>query len=146
MQTQSLSKNKFFSSSILEDIFKPWNNWPGFSNADGIIQMPAVNVVENENTYEVSLAAPGLTKGDFDITVNDNILTVSSTKENSSEDKGDNYTRREYNYSSFTRSFTLPEEVDRENVTAPYTDGLLKISLIRMKDKKREFLKKISIN
>ena len=74
--------------------------------------VPAVNVKETEKTFEIELAAPGLTKKDFEISVDNGMLTISSEKKEEKEEKEKNYTRKEFSYSSFSRSFTLPENVN----------------------------------
>ena len=73
--------------------------------------VPAVNVKETDNAYEIEVAAPGLTKKDFNITVDNRMLTIASEKEETKEETEKNYTRREFSYTSFSRSFTLPENV-----------------------------------
>jgi HSP20 family protein len=93
------------------------------------MKMPAVNVTDNKDNYLVSLAAPGLKKSDFKIDVDGNMLTISSEKEENKEEKEAKFTRKEYSYSSFSRSFTLPDEVNREKIDAVYEDGVLKLTL-----------------
>ena len=85
----------------------------------------------------VSLAAPGLKKSDFKIEVEGNMLTISSEKEESKEEKETRYTRKEYSYTSFSRSFTLPEEVNKEKIDAVYEDGVLKLTLPKMEEAKK---------
>jgi HSP20 family protein len=99
--------------------------------------MPAVNIVENKEDYMVSLAVPGMKKDDFNIDVEGNMLTISSEKEESKEEKEDKYTRKEYNYSSFSRSFTLPDEVNKEKIEAKYEDGVLKLMLPKKEEAKK---------
>jgi HSP20 family protein len=91
--------------------------------------LPAVNVREADAAYEIEVAAPGLTKKDFNITVDNRVLTIASEKEEQKEEKEDNYTRREFSYTSFSRSFTLPENVKEEDVKANYENGILKLSV-----------------
>lgn len=91
--------------------------------------VPAVNVKETDNAYEIEVAAPGLTKKDFNITVDNRMLTIASEKEETKEETEKNYTRREFSYTSFSRSFTLPENVKEEDVKASYEDGILKLSV-----------------
>lgn len=91
--------------------------------------VPAVNVRETEKAYEIEVAAPGLSKKDFNITVENRVLTISSEKEEEKEAKEENYTRREFSYSSFSRSFTLPEGVSEEDVKASYADGVLRLAV-----------------
>jgi HSP20 family protein len=116
MSTKALTRSSIMPS-IFEDFFKPWSQW--FDDS-GLV-----------NHYTVSLAAPGLKKEDFNIEVDGNVLTISSEKEESTEDKGDRYTRREYSYTSFSRSFTLPDDVKPEAIDARYEAGELKITLPR---------------
>jgi HSP20 family protein len=124
--------------TIYDDFFKPWSQW--FDDG-GLINraanIPAVNIKENGNHYTVSLAAPGMKKDDFKIEMDGNMLTISSEKEESTEDKGDRYTRKEYSYSSFSRSFTLPEDVKPEAIDARYENGELKITLPRKDEAKK---------
>lgn len=91
--------------------------------------VPAVNVVEKDKEFEIELAAPGLTKKDFNITVENGILTIACEKELEKENKEKNYTRKEYNYTNFSRSFTLPENVKTDKVDAWYENGILRIVL-----------------
>lgn len=93
--------------------------------------VPAVNVKETEKTFEIELAAPGLTKKDFEISVDNGMLTISSETKEEKEEKEKNYTRREFSYSSFSRSFTLPENVNEEDVKAYYEDGILKLHIAK---------------
>jgi HSP20 family protein len=93
--------------------------------------MPAVNVRESDKDFEIEVAAPGLTKKDFKVTVDNGVLTLSSEKEEEKEQKEKNYTRREFSYSAFTRSFTLPENVNEEDVKANYQDGILKLNVAK---------------
>ena len=91
--------------------------------------MPAVNVKESEKDFEIEVAAPGLSKKDFNVHVDKGVLTISSEKEEEKEQKEKDYTRKEFSYSSFSRSFTLPENVNEEDVKASYQDGILKLSV-----------------
>ncbi len=93
--------------------------------------VPAVNVKETEKSFEIELAAPGLTKKDFEISVDNGMLTISSEKKEEKEEKEKNDTRKEFSYSSFSRSFTLPENVNEEDVKAYYEDGILKLHIAK---------------
>jgi HSP20 family protein len=131
MSTKALTRSSIMPS-IFEDFFKPWSQWFDDSGlVNRVANLPSVNIKENGNHYTVSLAAPGLKKEDFNIEVDGNVLTISSEKEESTEDKGDRYTRREYSYTSFSRSFTLPDDVKPEAIDARYEAGELKITLPR---------------
>ncbi|RFZ94500.1 Hsp20/alpha crystallin family protein [Mucilaginibacter conchicola] len=105
--------------------------------ADRLVsRVPAVNIAENDNEFHIELAAPGLKKEDFKISLDKNILSVSAEKkaENNSETK--KYSKREYSYNSFVRSFTLPETVDYSKIEADYTYGILKLTVAKREDAK----------
>ncbi len=146
MGTQAVSKGTTKVPSVLDDFFKPWNEW--FDNGGlwgRTMNVPAVNITENETEYQVSLAAPGLKKDDFKIDVDGNMLTISSEKEESKEAKDKKITRKEYNYSSFSRSFTLPDEINREKIAATYEEGLLKIALPKKEEVQKQSAKQITV-
>ncbi|MDX2173622.1 MAG: Hsp20/alpha crystallin family protein [Bacteroidota bacterium] len=90
---------------------------------------PAVNVIDNENNYEIEVAAPGIKKEDFKVTVEKGLLTISGQTESETEEKKKNYTRKEFSSKSFTRSFTIPENIKDEDVNAKYDHGVLKLTL-----------------
>ncbi len=146
MSTRALTRQTSMPT-LFEDFFKPWSQW--FDDG-GLIRrvssMPAVNIAENNDNYMVTLAAPGLKKEDFKIDLDGNMLTISSEKEERKEDKDEKFTRQEYSYSSFSRSFTLPEDVKQENIDASYQNGELKIVLPRKEEfKKAAVAKQIAI-
>jgi HSP20 family protein len=93
------------------------------------INSPAVNVVEEDDRFLIELAAPGLEKGDFDLMIDKNSLVVKVEKESEKEEVEEKFTRREFNYTRFSRSFHLPETVDSEAISAEYNNGVLKIQL-----------------
>ena len=146
METKALTRLNETMPSVFDDFFKPWSDL--FDN-DGWnmrpMNMPAVNITEQPNEYLLSLAAPGMKKEDFKIDVDGNMLTISSEKEENKEDKNKKFTRKEYSYSSFSRCFSLPEEIKQENINAKYEDGVLKISLPRKEESKKP-AKKIAVN
>ena len=132
-----------------DDFFKPWNEWfdNGSTNLWGrALNIPAVNVAEHKDEYMVELAVPGMKKDDFKIDVDGNILTISSEKEETKEEKEKKFTRKEYNYSSFSRSFTLPDEVNMEKIDARYENGILKIALPRKEEAKKITAKHIAVH
>ncbi len=137
MSTRAMSKVGMLPT-VFDDFFKPWNEWFDTGGLMGrMMTVPAVNIVENKNDYTVSLAVPGMKKDDFNIDVEGNMLTISCENEENKEEKGEKFTRKEYNYSSFSRSFTLPEEVNRENIEAVYDNGLLKLVLPKKEEVKK---------
>jgi HSP20 family protein len=93
--------------------------------------MPAANVKETDKSFEVELAAPGFTKKDFNLSIENNCLVVSAEKEEEKEQKEDNYTRKEFGYQSFSRSFNLPANTNEEDINAHYQDGILKLSIAK---------------
>lgn len=124
--------------SVFNDFFKPWNEWfdrPALF--DRVTTLPAINVKENSDNYTVSLAAPGLKKEDFKLDIEGNMLTISCEKEELEEEKEEKFTRKEYDYFSFSRSFTLPEDVKKEAIDARYEDGVLNIRLPRLEEAKK---------
>ncbi|MFD2872922.1 Hsp20/alpha crystallin family protein [Mucilaginibacter ximonensis] len=129
MKNQSVTKFNEKVPAVFEELFKPWSELFDGHFFKREMTVPAVNIIENKDHYQLSLSAPGLKKSDFKIDVDDNVLTISSEKEDSKEEKGDKYTRHEYNYASFSRSFTLPEEANKEKVSAKYEDGILKVNI-----------------
>ena len=146
MGTNALAKVAERMPSVFDDFFKPWNEWFDNGGLSGrTVKVPAVNITEHKDEYLVSLAAPGLKKDDFKIDVDGNMLTISSEKEESKEEKDKKFTRKEYSYSSFSRSFTLPEEINKEKIEAKYEDGVLKISLPRTAEGKKLSAKHIAV-
>ena len=132
--------------SIFSDYFEPWNEWfqDGFRNK--VMTMPKVNITEEKDSYNLSVAAPGLHKSDFKIDVSGNMLTISAEQEKNKEEKEDSFTRREYNYSSFSRSFTLPEEVMQDKIAATYDGGVLKLTLPKTEKAIKSAQKMITVN
>jgi HSP20 family protein len=132
---------------MFDDFFKPWNEW--FDNGSNLwnraLTVPAVNINETEKEYKVSLAVPGMKKDDFKIAIEGNMLTISSEKETNKEDTEGKFTRKEYNYSSFSRSFTIPEGVNEEKIEAKYEDGVLKLVLPRKMEAKKAAFKQIDV-
>lgn len=146
MTTQALTKTTERMPTLFDDFFKPWNEW--FDNGGlwgRVMNIPAVNITENKDEYKVALAVPGMKKEDFHIDIDGNMLTISSEKEESKEEKDKKFTRKEYNYSSFSRSFTLPDEVNKEKIEAKYEEGVLKISLPRKEEVKKNLAKHIAV-
>lgn len=123
--------------SILDELLKP--DWLGGTQSFSTT-IPAVNVKENDTSFELELAVPGKAKDDFNIEIDRNVLTISSEFKNENEEMDDEgrYTLKEFSYSSFRRSFTLPETVNSENINASYENGVLNVTL----PKKEEALPK----
>jgi len=146
MGTQALTKATERKPVFFDDFFKPWNEWFDSGNLLGrAMTVPPVNITENKDEYLVSLAVPGMRKDDFKIDVDGNMLTISSEKEETKEEKDKRFTRKEYSYSSFSRSFTLPDEVNKEKIDARYEDGVLKLMLPRKEEAKKPSAKQIAV-
>lgn len=144
MSAKTLTKRNTMLPGFFDDFFRPWNEW---FESDGmrwgkVMTMPAVNIVEGENDFMVSLAAPGMKKDDFDIEVKGNMLTIRCEKEEQKDEKESTFTRKEYNYSSFCRSFTLPEKVNKGKIEARYEEGVLKLSLPKNDEAKKRIISK----
>ena len=130
MLTRNLSRREDLYPSLLNDFFNPWNDILPSSNRWGnMMNAPAVNIKENDNMFTISVAAPGLKKDDFSIKVENNTLSVSCEKESKKDESNDEFTRQEYNYSSFCRTFALPDDVNANNIEASYENGILKLVL-----------------
>ena len=108
-----------------------WNaeNWFGQNLLGTESTLPAVNIRENDQNFEIEVAAPGFQKEDFKLDVEKNVLTISAETKKENTEENDNYTRREFSYSSFSRSFTLPETVQEDQIKAKYENGLLNLTL-----------------
>ena len=106
--------------------------------------LPAANIKETEKSFLVELASPGMTKEDFKIELDEDLLTIRSEKETEKEETETRYTKREFNFTSFVRSFRLPEEVDAENITAKYEDGILQLEIPK-KEIEEKKIRKIDI-
>lgn len=136
-------ETSFFPSvSTWMDGFFPDN---GFKPATKGISIPAVNVTENKSAFKLNVAAPGFKKEDFKLEVQNGYLTVSGENSEEKEDKDETYTRREYAYNSFSRSFGLPENVSAEDISAQYTDGVLKVTLPKKKAEEEKPTKQIAV-
>jgi len=122
----NLLTSDFFDS---DDFF---NN--GFLSKD--LNEPALNVKETDKNFEVELAAPGFSKKDFEVTIDDGCLNISAESSNSKEEKEDNYTRQEFSYNSFEKRLQLPDSVKEEDVKATYKDGVLSFNLIKKEEAK----------
>jgi HSP20 family protein len=145
MGTQALAKVSERMPFVFDDFFKPWNEWFEGGLSTRSMNIPAVNITEHKDEYLVSLAVPGMKKDDFKIDVDGNLLTISSEKEENKEEKDKMFTRKEYNYSSFSRTFTLPEEINKEKIEAKYEEGILKIALPRKEEVKKLTAKHIAV-
>jgi HSP20 family protein len=130
--------------SLVEEFFNG-EVFPKFFDTETQHSIPAVNIVENKDEYRIDVAAPGLDKEDFKINLENNVLTVSSEKEEKREDKDAKYMRKEFSYYSFYRSFTLPMTVDSEKIKATQKDGILQILIPKKEEARVKPMREIKI-
>jgi HSP20 family protein len=130
----------FFSTPLWESSSLLENFWNGKSSE------PALNIKEKNNKFEIELAAPGFSKKDFEVTIDNGCLNISAEKSESKKEKDENYTRQEFSYNSFTRSLLLPENVKEEDIKASYHDGILSFDLAKKEETKKLKPKKIAIS
>lgn len=127
--------------SWVEDFFGDLKLFPG----DGASLIPAVNIRETEDLFIVEMAAPGMKKEDFVIEIKEGVLMISSEHKEEKEEKKENFTRKEFSYNKFNRSFSLPENVNAEKIKATYKEGLLLIELPKL-EKSAPKVKKVTIS
>jgi HSP20 family protein len=110
--------------------------------------VPSVNIRETPKEYILEVAAPGLERKDFNIEVDNHTLSISAEKEEQKEEKSEDngYSRKEYSFNSFTRSFTLPDDVKENNIDAKYDNGILKVTVPKAKESTPKTVKKINVS
>ena len=137
----TISRRTFspFLSSIFDDDF-----FPVLTSRTS--SMPAVNIKEDEKSYILELAVPGMDKKDLKIDINEDVLTISSETKNETEEEKDGYKRKEFSYSSFCRSFYIPDNVNRDKIGASYKDGILNVELPKLEEGKNKITKQIKIS
>lgn len=126
----------FFRDDDLMD-----NRWFGTE-----LTVPAVNVKETDEAFMVDMAAPGMKKKDFKIEIKEGVLNISSESKTEKEEKEEDYTRKEFSYTAFNRSFWLPENVKADDIKANYADGILKIMVPKVKVAKPEPAKRVTVS
>ena len=107
--------------------------------------MPAANIKETKTGFYIELAAPGMKKEDFNVELNEDLLTIRSEKKSTETEDTSKYTKKEFSYSSFVRSFRLPEDVDSENINAAYADGVLQLEIPKLEVEEKVKIKQIEI-
>lgn len=138
-------RNKRFLPSFDDDVFGK-DFLKDFFDFESNPSVPDVNVKESKDQYTIEVAAPGMDKKDFNVDVQNNMLVISSEKESKDESKEDkNYLRREFSYTSFQRSFSIPETVDADNIKAKYDNGVLYVELPKKKEAVEKTSKQIKI-
>ena len=132
-----------FDDFLTRDLFD--TDW--LSSSDTGTSIPKVNIHESESGFTVEVAAPGMSKDDFEVTLDNNLLTISSELRKEDEDTSDSqYTRKEFSFQSFQRTFTLPETVDANKIAAQYNNGILELVLPKREEAKKKPLKTIKIS
>ncbi len=129
----------FYMPNLFDDDF-----FPVISNRTS--SMPAVNIREDEKNYALELAVPGIDKKDLKIDINEDVLTISSETKSENEETKDGYKRKEFSYTSFCRSFYIPENVNRDNIEANYKDGILTVSLPKQEEEKTKISREVKIS
>lgn len=109
------------------------------------MNVPALNIKETDEAFEIELAAPGFSKKDFEVTSDDGFLHISAESSTTSEEEENNYTRQEFSYRSFEKSFELPDSVKEEDIKAKYKDGVLSFNLLKKEETKDQKPKKIEV-
>jgi HSP20 family protein len=134
--------------SLFDNLWsRDWLDWNNLNFSNTNTTLPAVNVVEKDDEFAIELAAPGMKKDDFKIHLDGNVLTISSERKEQKEEKNKNYSRREFSYQSFQRSFTLPEAtVESDKVSANYSDGILNIHIPKREEAKPKPAREIKIS
>ena len=121
----------FFDTLFGKDFFD-------YNYNNTLATLPAANIKETKDNFILEMAAPGMKKADFKIEVNNNVLSISSEKESNKNESIEGFTRKEFSYHAFTRSFNLPQTVNKDNITASYMDGLLIISIPKREEAKEK--------
>jgi HSP20 family protein len=126
----------FFGKDMLSNLFDDYQTG---------ISIPAVNIIEEHDDFKIEVAAPGLEKKDFTIDVKNNVLFITSERKQEDERKNGKYMRREFSYSSFKRSFSLPESIDVDKINATHKDGVLTINIPKREEAKEKPPRQIKI-
>jgi HSP20 family protein len=133
------SYKPFLWSSLFDDDFFPVVSQRNTS-------MPAVNIKEDEKKFILDLAVPGIDKKDLKIEMHEDVITISSENKNEKEETHDGFKRREFSYSSFCRSFYLPDNVNKEKIEASYKDGILTVELPKEEEEKTKISREVKIS
>ena len=129
----------FYLSNLFDDDFFPVSQ-------NRTSSMPAVNIKEDEKKYSLELAIPGIDKNELKIDINEDVLTISSESKSETEENRNGYKRKEFSYSSFCRSFYIPENVNRDTIEANYKDGILTVGLPKQEEEKTKITRQINIS
>ena len=133
------SYRPLYMSDLFDDDFFPVLNTRSSS-------MPAVNIREDEKKFTLELAVPGIDKKDLKIDVDKDLLTISSESKKETEENTEGYKRKEFNFTSFCRSFQLPDNVNKEKIEASYKDGILNITLPKYDEEKHKLTRQVKVS
>lgn len=140
---KAVEKGRLFPS-VFSDLFDGF-----FGNelmsGELVSWVPAVNISETDEHFKIDVAAPGLSKNDFKVEVDNDMLSISGERKEESNEANSRYTRREFSYGTFKRSFNLPETVDGEHVNARFENGVLSLIVPKKEEAKRKPVKEIQI-
>lgn len=137
-------KHRTFLPNLVDEFFGK-DVFPSIWDYNSGASVPAVNVLESKEDFRIEVAAPGLQKNDFKIDLHNNVLTISSEKEEKHEENEDKYMRREFCYTTFKRSFTLPNSANTEKVSATHKDGILNVVVPKKEEAKERPVRRIEI-
>jgi HSP20 family protein len=129
-------RDEYFGKDLLYSFFSDGADY----------SVPAVNIKEKENHFEIEVAAPGLNKEDFKVKLEKNILTVTSEKKTEKDEGKESFMRKEFSYDFFCRSFSVPETVDVEKIKASHKNGVLIIEIPKLEEAKIKFNREIKIS
>jgi HSP20 family protein len=132
-------------NNMLSELFEDFDRNLLFRNEEFNGQVPSVNIRETEEGFALEMAAPGMKKDDFKIRLNNQVLTISAENKVETEEKKGSFTRREFAYGTFTRSFSLPKSIDLDKIKADYENGILKLALPKREDAKVNIDRQIAI-
>lgn len=139
------NKNEGWFPSVFSDFFDSDRFFDTTWMKNFPQSMPAVNIKETDSEFDVEFAAPGFKKDDFKISVDDNILTISAEKKEEKTEGKDKYTRKEFSYNSFSRSFSVPKNVMSDRIDAKYNDGILKLCIPKKEEAKSAAKREIKV-
>lgn len=142
MTTKTLSRRTSAFPSMLEDFLSPFMQIPFLREGGRVVSVPLANITESKDRYKIRLVVPDLRREDFKIDIENNNLKISAETEERTEQTDEQVTRQEYNFSSFERTFSLPEDVNRDHIQATYENGVLNIILYKKEEAVRAAVKK----
>jgi HSP20 family protein len=121
---------------MMKDLFNEFPSNASRTFREDVLNFPPVNIVEKDASYQLELSVPGFEKADFNVKLDDKLLTISTEKKEADTESKDKVIRKEFSYKSFKRSFTLDEKIDAENITAKYENGILSLELPKKESQK----------